>query len=195
MSPRIRARENSRALIVSTGEIMNKVQIITMGASDDKLVSIRGTIGEVAMRFFAARLLGASADGFMVELHDTGEALRVFDGWGEMCMIEAKTDGAVTMSAQQTEMVGAIAGGSVKVMETLSQELGQRTSSHYYTINTDEFLEALNRARIQLLQTDQLLQRTSKVVTMQHGYDPVAKMYYCSVVDEIIGWWCGGSGG
>jgi hypothetical protein len=44
------------------------------------------------MRFFADRLLGASADGFMTELHDTGEVLRVFDGWNEMCMIEVTTD-------------------------------------------------------------------------------------------------------
>ena len=74
---------------------MNKVQIITMGASDDKLVSIRGTIGEAAMRFFADRLLGASADGFMAELLDTGEALRVFDLQGEPCLIEAKNNGPV----------------------------------------------------------------------------------------------------
>lgn len=32
------------------------------------------------MQFFAERILGATADGFMVELHDMGEALRVFDG-------------------------------------------------------------------------------------------------------------------
>ena len=44
------------------------------------------------MQFFADRILGATADGFMVELHDTGIALRVFDGWGEMCIIEAKKD-------------------------------------------------------------------------------------------------------
>lgn len=74
---------------------MNKIQIITMGASDDKLVSIRGSIGEAAMQFIADRFLGASADGFMAELHDTGEALRMFDGWGEMCMIEAKADGPI----------------------------------------------------------------------------------------------------
>lgn len=58
--------------------------------------------GEVAMRFFADRLLGASADGFMVELYDTGEALRVFDGWGEMCMIEAKTDGSMWPTSRIT---------------------------------------------------------------------------------------------
>lgn len=74
---------------------MNKIEIITIGASDDKLVSIRGTIGEAAMRFFADQLLGASADGFMAELHDTGQSLRVFDGWSEICMIEAKTDGPI----------------------------------------------------------------------------------------------------
>src|ERR1043165_4694264 len=34
----------ARALFGSTGESMNKIQIITMGASDNKLVSIRGTI-------------------------------------------------------------------------------------------------------------------------------------------------------
>jgi hypothetical protein len=85
---------------------MNKIQIITMGASDDKLVSIRGTIGEAAMRFFADRLLGASADGFMVELHDTGEALRVFDGWGEMCMIEVKADEPVAVKEpEQTALL------------------------------------------------------------------------------------------
>jgi hypothetical protein len=74
---------------------MNRIQIITMGASGDKLVSIRGTIGEAALRFFADRLLGGPADGFIAELHDKGEALRMFDGWGEMCMIEAKADGPI----------------------------------------------------------------------------------------------------
>ena len=151
---------------------MHKIQIITMGASDDKLVSIRGTIGEAAMRFFADRLFSASADSFMVELHDTGEALRVFDGWGEMCMIEAKSDRP----------------------ETMLEGLGQKTSRHYYTIGRDEFVEALNKAEIQLPRIDELLQRASEVVTIQHGYDPVAKMYYCSVADEEIGWWCGNGG-
>jgi hypothetical protein len=103
---------------------MNKIQIITMGASDDKLVSIRGTTGEVAMRFFADRLLGASADGFMAELHDTGETLRVFDGWGEMCMIEAKTDGPVAVQ-----------------------------ESHY-TITNDDFVDALNQDEIKLPQAE-----------------------------------------
>ena len=85
---------------------MNKIQIITMGASEDKLVSIRGTIGEAALRFFADRILGTAADGFMVELHDTGEALRVFDGWGEMCMIEAKADELVAIKEpEQTTLL------------------------------------------------------------------------------------------
>lgn len=85
---------------------MNKIQIITMGASEDKLVSIRGTIGEAALRFFADRILGTAADGFMIELHDTGEALRVFDGWGEMCMIEAKADERVAIKEpEQTTLL------------------------------------------------------------------------------------------
>jgi hypothetical protein len=78
--------------MVSTGESMNKIQIITMGASDDKLVSIRETLGEAAMRFFADHILGSLADSFMTELHDTGEVVRVLDGWNEMCMIEVTTD-------------------------------------------------------------------------------------------------------
>jgi hypothetical protein len=78
--------------MVSTGESMNISQIITMGATDDKLVSIRGTLGEAAMRFFADRILGSLVDSFVTELHDTGEVLRLFDGWNEMCMIEVTTD-------------------------------------------------------------------------------------------------------
>ncbi len=69
--------KHSRALTVSTGKSMINIQIITMGTSDDRLVSIRGTIGE---------------------------ALRLFDGWGRMCRIEAKTDGPEWVFAQDTEV-------------------------------------------------------------------------------------------
>jgi len=105
---------------------MNKIQIITMGASDDKLVSIRGTIGEAAMRFFADRLLGASADGFMAELHDTGGALRVFDGWGEMCVIEAKADGPIV------------------------------AHESHYTITKGNFVDALNEDEIKVPRAESL---------------------------------------
>lgn len=105
---------------------MNKIQIITMGASDDKLVSIRGTTGEAAMRFFADRLLGASADGFMAELHDTGEALRLFDGWGEMCMIEAKADGPIL------------------------------AHDSHYTMTKDDFVNTLKQAEIKVSQAESL---------------------------------------
>ena len=103
---------------------MNKIQIITMGASDDKLVSIRGTLGEAAMRFFADRILDSLADSFMAELHDTGESLRVFDGWGEICMVQAKTDGPI--GAHQS----------------------------HYTITKDNFVDALNQDEIKVPQAE-----------------------------------------
>ena len=105
---------------------MNKIQIITMGASDDKLISIRGTIGEAALRFFADRILGATADGFMVELHNTGESLRVFDAWVEICMIEANTDEPIV------------------------------THQSYYATTKDDFVDALNQHEIKLPQVESL---------------------------------------
>jgi len=105
---------------------MNKIQIITMGASDDKLVSMRGTIEEVAMKFFADRLLGTSADGFMAELHDMREALRVFDGWGEMYMIKAKADGPIVAHEShcritKDDSVDALNQNEIKLPQAESQ--------------------------------------------------------------------------
>ena len=60
---------------------MNKIPIITVGASDNKLVPIRGTVGKSALQFFADGLLVTPAAGSMTELYATEEALRIFYGW------------------------------------------------------------------------------------------------------------------